>query len=362
MRAPVPGVSRAMEPLSILILSDGRPGHYHLAEGVVAAIARRRPVDIQRVRIGRRRFAPVRVMAKALAIGVPPASVLRHAHSGELADLRPARLVVSAGGDTVAANAAAAAMLGADNIYCGTLKHIPSDRFSLIVTSYDRFRNAPRHLVALKPSQIDPDALPRAPRKAALAAGALPARLGLLVGGNSGHFRYEPADWQALYDLVTACAAEGATRWIVSTSRRTPDAVADALAAIAAQPSGPIAEFIDYRVAGPGTLARLFAGVHGAVVTEDSSTMLSEAVCARLPVVGVSPARHDFKDDEREYRAFLLRNGWCHSLPLSDATPQALAAAFAVVAPLTANPLDDLAEALQARLPQLFSSAASGRT
>lgn len=346
-----------MEPLSILILSDGRPGHYHLAEGVAAAIARRRPVDVQRVRIDRRRIAPVRVMAQALGFGLPPASILRHGYDGELASLRPARLVVSAGGDTVAANAAAAAMLGADNIYCGTLKHIPSDRFSLIVTSYDRFRDAPRHLVALKPSQIDPDALPRAAKAAVPPAGMLPPRLGLLVGGNSGHFRYEPADWQALYDLVAACATEGATRWIVSTSRRTPDAVADALAAMAGQAGGPIAEFIDYRVAGPGTLARLFAGVDGAVVTEDSSTMLSEAVCARLPVVGMSPARHDFKDDEREYRAFLLRNGWCRSLPLVDATPQALAAAFARVAPLTANPLDDLAAALQARLPQLFSSA-----
>ena len=36
--------------------------------------------------------------------------------------------------------------------------------------------------------------------------------------------------------------------------------------------------------------------VDAVLVTEDSSTMLSEAVCARLPVVGVSPADHDFKD------------------------------------------------------------------
>jgi mitochondrial fission protein ELM1 len=349
-----------MEPLPILILSDGRPGHYHLAEGVAAAISRRRPVDVQRVRIDRRVVAPVRVMAHALMLGVPPASVLRHGYTGEVSSIRPARLVISAGGETVAANAAAAHSLGADNIYCGTLKHIAPERFSLIVTSYDRFRDTPRHLVALKPSHIDPDGIPRR-SVPTLAAGALPERLGLLIGGNSGHFHFDDADWRALYDLMTACAATGtATRWVVSTSRRTPDAVGDALAKIAARLDGPIVEFIDYRKAGPGPLPRLFAAVDGIVVTEDSSTMLSEAVCARLPVVGVSPVRHDFKDDEREYRAFLLRNNWCRALPLATATPEKVAQAMAAIAPLTANPLDELAGALAERLPRLFTPAAAG--
>lgn len=353
------GVSRGMEPLTILILSDGRPGHYHLAEGVAAAISRRRPVDVQHVRILRRVVAPVRGMAHALTLGIPPAAILRHGYSGEQSSIRPARLVISAGGETVAANAAAARLLGADNIYCGTLKHIAPERFSLIITSYDRFRAKPRHLVALKPSHIDPDDIARRSVPAP-AAGALPGRLGLLIGGDSGLFHFDDADWRALYDLMTSSAGGTATRWVVSTSRRTPDAVGDALAKMAAQPNGPILEFIDYRTAGPGTLPRLFAAVDGVVVTEDSSTMLSEAVCARLPVVGVSPVRHDFKDDEREYRAFLLRNNWCRGLPLATATPEQVARALADIAPLKANPLDELADALAERLPQLFKTAAEG--
>ena len=43
------------EPLRILLLSDGRPGHYHLAEGVCAALRRSRPVDVTTVRVNRRR-------------------------------------------------------------------------------------------------------------------------------------------------------------------------------------------------------------------------------------------------------------------------------------------------------------------
>lgn len=37
---------RSAEPLKGLLISDGRPGNYHLAEGLVAAIERLRPVEV----------------------------------------------------------------------------------------------------------------------------------------------------------------------------------------------------------------------------------------------------------------------------------------------------------------------------
>jgi uncharacterized protein len=35
-----------MTKMKALLLSDGKPGHYHLAEGVLAAVQRVRPVEI----------------------------------------------------------------------------------------------------------------------------------------------------------------------------------------------------------------------------------------------------------------------------------------------------------------------------
>ena len=95
------------------------------------------------------------------------------------------------------------------------------------------------------------------------------------------------------------------TRWLVSTSRRTPDYVADKIAELAKDES-VVARFIDYRTAGPGTLPEIFAKAEIIVCTEDSSTMISEAVSARLPVVGVAPAAHRFTDEEQNYRSFLI--------------------------------------------------------
>ena len=143
------------------------------------------------------------------------------------------------------------------------------------------------------------------------------------------------------------------TRWLVSTSRRTPDHVADKVAALAKDESA-IARFIDYRTAGPGTLPEIFGKAEMIVCTEDSSTMVSEAVSARLPVIGVAPESHRFTDEESAYRAFLVRNNWCRVLPIAALTPETFAAALAEIEPIKQNPLDALAAKLKERLPALF--------
>lgn len=343
-----------MRPLSILIVSDGRPGHYHLAEGVAAAIGRRRPVAIRRLEVAESRLARGRIGASLLQSGVSPALVLRLGYGLATASLSRPDLVISAGGDTLNANAALARHFAVPNVFCGTLRRLPPEAFALVVSSYARHRELPRHLVVLKPNGMDPDTLAR-DRSPPLPTGKAPRRAGLLVGGDSGLFHYTAAEWARLVAFLSASHASHGTRWIVSTSRRSPDLVADALLNLAATPDGPIAEMIDFRTAGPGTLPGVFARAEAILCTEDSSTMLSEAVCARLPVVGVAPTDHGFKDEEREYRAFMLREGWCRFVSLAELTPERFLAALAEVRPLAENHLDRLASELEARLPTLFA-------
>lgn len=82
--------------------------------------------------------------------------------------------------------------------------------------------------------------------------------------------------------------------------------------------------------------------------------MISEAVSARLPVVGVAPARHRFTDEETLYRDFLMQNGWSRVVPLAKLTPETFAKALSEIEPLHENPLDALAAKLKERLPELF--------
>ena len=82
--------------------------------------------------------------------------------------------------------------------------------------------------------------------------------------------------------------------------------------------------------------------------------MISEAVSARLPVIGVSPRAARFTEDEQLYREFLLGNNWSRTIPIAELTPTSFANALAEIVPIQENPLDSLAQKLKARLPELF--------
>jgi mitochondrial fission protein ELM1 len=208
-------------------------------------------------------------------------------------------------------------------------------------------------MVVLKPSSIDPEALGRPATVPRYGPDHHPRLAGLLIGGNAGPFRYRRGEWERLLDFARGLSKAWGTRWLVSTSRRTPDFVADRVAELAKNES-VIAHFIDYRTAGPGTLPDVFRKAEVIVCTEDSSTMVSEAVSARLPVVGVAPKAHRFTDEESAYREFLVRNNWCRVLPIAALKPETFAAAVAEIEPIKENPLDALAARLKERLPALF--------
>jgi len=348
-------------PLKVIFLADTRPGHYHLAEGVIAAISRLRPVEVTRVPVERRWIVPTRWLRWRInSEAFYPPRMLRMAYRIQADALPNADLVISAGGETQMPNICVTRLLGVPNIFCGSLlRGLGPENFSLVISSYDRDAASPRHMVVLKPSAIDPDALGRPAQVPRYGPAQLPRLAGLLIGGNAGPFRYRSAEWERLLDFARAVSKAWSTRWLVSTSRRTPPHLGDRITELAKDES-VVARFIDYRSAGPGTLPEVFASAEVIVCTEDSSTMISEAVSARLPVIGVAPAAHRFTDEEEAYREFLIRNGWCRVLPIAALTPESFALALAEIEPLKENPLDALAALLKQRLPALFSAIESG--
>lgn len=346
---------KTVTPLKVIFLADTRPGHYHLAEGVIAALKRLRPVEVTRILVERRWIVPTRWLRRRInAKSLFPPRMLRMAYRIDAETLPKADLVVSAGGETQMPNICVTRYLGVPNIFCGSLlRGLGPENFSLVISSYDRDAGSPRHMVVLKPSAIDPDVLRRPASIPRYGPERKPHLAGLLIGGNAGPFRYRRAEWEQLLDFARAVSKAWGTRWIVSTSRRTPPFVSDKVAELARNKS-VIERFIDYRTAGPGTLPQMFGTAEVIVCTEDSSTMVSEAVSARLAVVAVAAEAHRFTDEESAYRAFLVRNNWCRVLPIAALTPETFAAALAEIEPIKENPLDALAAKLKERLPALF--------
>ena len=338
-----------MKTIEVLLLVDGNPGHYHLAEGVITALERGVRTNVTRIKIKRSWWAPGRLLAKMANAKTSHKMMLKLGYGINLDDLPPAQLVISAGGNTLGANVAAARALVADNIFVGSVRRFQPENFSIVITSYQRFSHLPRHLVSLKPCKLDPDDLaqPNPPH-------TTPAIAGLLLGGDTPRYKFTGDEWQKLADMVDAVHSDNGTRWLISNSRRTPDFASDLFAQKAAGSDTAI-EFIDFRSAGPGTLDKIFKTADIIACTEDSSTMISEAIAARIPVIGLTPEIHSFSPQEQEYRHYLQHNNWTKSLSIATLSPQTIEQALAGIIPMKENHLDLLAERLAQRLPALLS-------
>ena len=338
-------------PLNVLLLSDGKPGHYHQAEGVVAALGQLRTLATTRLEVRRRFIVPTRTLLQLVNAGVPAAGILRLGYGLRAEELPSADVVVSAGGETLAANAAAAKALGAANVFCGRLRRLAPEHVRLVLVTLESLAEHPNHLVCLPPSRID---VGHDRQHKRFGRASPPARVGVLIGGNSGAFRYRSEDWLQLTGFLRQAHRAHGIGWLTTTSRRSGAFIGNALAAMAAEPDGGLETFIDFRTAGPGTLAGILAEADAILCTDDSTTMLSEAIGARLPVVAVAPEACALEAREAEYRRLLADRGWYRPLPLAQLTPDTFLAALEEVAPRTNSALEELAAGIARRLPELL--------
>ena len=343
-----------MTALRILILSDGRAGHFNLSEGIAAALGRIAPTTIARLDIRRGRW-PGAVLAALVASPMPPARGFRLVHGLDLASLQRADVIVSAGAETLAANVWLARAWAVPNIFYGSLRAFRPTDFAAVLTSYARNADRPRHMLALKPSALDPDRTGSDGPGIRPGPVTPPRRAGLLIGGDAGTFTYREPDWNQLLRFLPVTHAACGVRWLVSNSRRTPVSVSDRVAALARDPASGIDGFLDVRQAGAGTLPALLASVDAVLCTEDSSSMISECIWARLPVLGITPLQFHHTADEGQYRDWLRDNGWCRTLAIAELTPAGLLANLSALTPLEENPLDALATRLTRALPALMA-------
>ena len=343
-----------MATLRVLMLADEKPGHFRLSEGVIAALERKVSVELDRLEVHRRFLSPGRLLSSMVAKGYAPHTILKTGYGLQADALPAADLVVSAGGNTLAANIAAARHLDAANIFIGSLRRFPAEAFDLVITSYQRFADRPRHMVSLKPSSIDPEKLARPHRVPVFGPDNPPATAGLLIGGDTPDHRFSQDEWRRLAGILTDLHAQWGTRWLVSNSRRTPE-YASNLIGQAAGRTAAVEEFIDVRDAGSGGVEPIFSKADIMLCTDDSSTMISEAIAARLPVVGLQPKIYGFTPQESEYRDYLGINNWTRTLGIGDLSAESLSAALSEIRVMADNHLDILARRLEKRLPQLFA-------
>lgn len=278
--------------MKLLVLRDKKPGHFNQAEGVALAIGRLAPTEVTRLDIRPTWFAHDDVRKFVMRrYGRDAGRWLRSMYAIEASTLEKPDVIVGSGRPTIAAGILLSRFFcGVPFVYSGGIGGYDTREVSLMIVASPRAAGNPRSAWAPIPSIVDPADYPT-PRRLSTLADLKGAEIALLVGGTAYRKEWPEGEWDALLRLVRDVAREHGVRWRVTTSRRTPDEVGARLAALAGE--GVLAEFIDYRTAGPGSVRALF-GADAVAVTEDSMSMLVEGLTAQRPVIGLRSAKvHD---------------------------------------------------------------------
>jgi len=325
--------------LNILVLHDNKPGHYNQSDGVVAALARRRAVNVERLEVPDGGLLPARPMRSLASAGSYPLALTeRLAGTAGLKPLVKPDVIVSAGGKTLVANIILTRRYSAINIFSGSIRSVPAQSFSAILHVDPGLQHKPPYIVGLKPSAIEP---PDRSRKTSSIK-----KLGLMVGGPTKTHLFTEEEFNAL----VAGLRRSTFDWQIMTSRRTPAEWADRLAGAAHERDF---EMLDYRQTGAGGVAEMLAEIDCAVITDDSVSMISEAIAARLPVISLT-AGETGKLSDQHYLDLLQQRRWYCPLPISHLSDDAAVTSAKFCSPMTENHVDVLAQRLFAQIPELL--------
>ena len=93
------------------------------------------------------------------------------------------------------------------------------------------------------------------------------------------------------------------------------------------------------------------------LVSDNSTSMISEAVACHLPTVSFVPNRGKPSRSDVDYRALMRQRGWYSTLSVNQLDDDALLQAAAWCTPLDYDPLDKLADPIVEQcLPDLFET------
>lgn len=307
-----------------LILSDGKPGHVNQSRALCALLG----IQAHEVRIDyiselREGLLRARInISQRLPQNLPQMLTMMRSFITE-PSIRSLQslivdepsLIVSAGSLVSAANYVISKSLGAKSVVLMRPSAVPLDIFDLIILpEHDRRPGLPNNVVftPVALSYFDEtrrnsadDVIEQRFGKKALFANPL----ALIVGGHSPYFNINPDQIVELTRSCWAWATRNKHGMMVTTSRRTPAEVEDALAKEFSGEGFDNINFVWGRKDTFNPLPALLPRASTAVVTEDSISMISEAILqGHRPIVVRLPQRRQSRKLAR-FQSHLIQSG-----------------------------------------------------
>lgn len=306
-----------MAPFRILVIYDGKPGHLSQPLGLAQLVKNQCHGEFiietwaakPKWKILNR---PMRILSQYVSRAGAKMMLLAYQHKG--LPQKP-DLIISFGGNVVALNVVLSRYWQVKNIAIGKCYHIPEKHFALNLTAFgrpDRQNSVASKVVLCK---TDREQCYRAGRPLRNEFPAVPL-WGLFIGGEGSGYHYTNSDWHQLGQGLRQLASARNIRWLVSTSRRT-----------SAEGVNILKQYIDdtncqsviwYGQQNQQSLSAFLGAADRVFCTEDSTSMLSEAVAMDKPVVGLRPATVIYKKVHSTYMNYLESKRLIERLPIAE--------------------------------------------
>lgn len=310
-------MSRALEKVRILLLSDGLPGHLSQSRGLAKWLEGRYSVESNEAEIGLR-YKPLARLVLPYMVRVQRLAPLVMKFYRNVPDnLHGVDLIISAGGSTSFLNIALAQRWRIPNVFLGSKRRLRSNDFSAHLTLEPT--NEPHNIVmVVPPTVVESQHLQNEGHELRRSLGlASDEKLNMLaIGGNGAGYRYDGQSVQQITSLMIQEYQRTGKRWLLTTSRRTGSHMEREL-----RQSIP-AEILADSVWWSESPRKVMAGYMGAAdqlfVTADSMSMIAEAIASNKLTMVVQP---EMAEPEQRYRQALQRYeryGLCSLLKLGE--------------------------------------------
>ncbi len=329
--------------MRVLIIRDNRPGHFNQSEGVVKALGVKCDVDIDFSELHQKPWLPARILRWLVTENSLPFPIMlrlagfSRSERLRLLEVKP-NLVVSSGGNTLAINALVSRYHSVPNVVSSSLRGMNPEMFSAVLHVDPALAGRKNYIVGLKPSAVERVKRPKRPKKA--------RQYCLLVGGPT---RYQPSSVKS-WESVARFLSTSRLNWSIVTSRRTPKNICELFTDVA--DANKKVSVLDFRMTGSGIAADIIQKSDGVIVTEDSTSMISEGIAAGLPVVSLCVDEGAPSSDASYIKLMRSRN-WYRPIDLATATEELILAELELCTPTTESHVDILADRLFEQIPAL---------
>jgi uncharacterized protein len=322
---------RIETPPHILVLSDGKPGHYNQSLGIIDRLDNAYAETIQ-IKFKRKwRDNLIRVTMRLLGgIKLPDKIIkamltwgLDSSSTKSLLTTNKFDIILSTGSSVAPINLMLGKLTGTKTVVCTRPSPLGTKHFDLaLLPEHSRPRRIPKNVVMTfgVPNRITPESVEKAgtelSEEVSISGNGV---IGVLLGGDDPYYRISPDMASGLCDVLSDISKQTDMRIALTTSRRT-DPEAEKVIESALQDQPYCCLFVSARSGGQKNIVSGILGISDVtIVTEDSFSMVCESASSgkKIMILNVERKKGFHPKRERVYR-LIVERGYARRTDLPD--------------------------------------------